>query len=166
MKKRLPFFAILALAGLVAPTGCGSSSGPSSGEARKVVETSYKDFIQVGAKIIDFRKLNGEAKVVEGQKTYVYHFLVAFELPTGIGWKHGLQGSILGPPGGFVKDPGPAARAAMRKSPEVFVEIDPIPAGATGVGKGTITFRETERGWTDDLPDTKDNGYCPPNTSP
>jgi hypothetical protein len=148
-------------------TGCKSASDPSSDQARKVVETSYQGLIQAGAKIIDFRKLNGEAKVIEGQKTYVYHFLVAFELPAGIGWQtNSIQDSILGSSGGFVKDPGPAARAAMTESPGNFNQIDPLPAGTTGVGKGTITFRETERGWTDDMPDTRDNGYCPPKTAP
>jgi hypothetical protein len=153
MGKRVPFLAILALAGLVGPTGCGSSSGPSDGQARKVVETSYQDLIKLGAKIIDFRKLNGEAKVIEGQKTYVYHFLVAFELPAGIWWRHELNGV----PGGF---------EYKKRSPDDSIgwEINPIRAGATGVGRGTITFRETERGWTDDL--EKDDGYCPPKTSP
>jgi hypothetical protein len=160
MGKRVLFLALLAM-----PTGCGSSSGPSDGQARKVVETSYQSFIQDGAKVIDFTKTNGEAKVVEGQRTYVYHFLVAFELPAGFGWRRVQSGYPQGiVPEGFVKDPGPAARAAMRMSGAY--QIDPIPAGATGVGKGTITFRETERGWTDDMPDTRNNGYCPPKTSP
>jgi hypothetical protein len=167
MGKRVLFLAILALAALVGLTGCGSSSGPSDGQARKVVETSYQSFIRDGAKVIDFTKTNGEAKVVEGQKTYVYHFLVAFELPAGIGWQtNSIQDSIFGSSGGFVKDPGPAARAAMMQSPSQFNQIHPLPAGTTGVGKGTITFRETERGWTDDMPDARANGYCPPKTSP
>lgn len=158
---------ILVLAGVVGLTGCKSSSDPSMGQARKVVEASYQDFLRAGAKIIDFTKQNGEAKVVEGQKTYVYHFLVAFELPAGIGWQtNSIQDTVLGSSGGFVKDPGSAARAAMRDSPTTFNSIQPLPAGTTGVGKGTITFRATEQGWTDDMPDTRANGYCPPKTSP
>lgn len=91
MGKRVLFLALLALA-----TGCGSSSGPSDGQARKVVETSYQSFIQDGAKVIDFTKTNGEAKVVEGQKTYVYHFLTAFELPAGFGWQRAQPGFPAG----------------------------------------------------------------------
>jgi hypothetical protein len=143
----------IALAGLAGLTGCKSSSEPSSDQARKVVETSYQDLTPVGAKIIDFRKQNGEAKVVEAQKTYVYHFLVAFELPAGIGWRKDL----LGLPGGFAKVPLPGSDAG--------VQIYRIPAGATAVGQGTITFRETEQGWTGNL-DTRDDGYCPPKTPP
>jgi hypothetical protein len=149
MGKRVLFLAILALAGLVGLTGCGSPSGPSSGQARKVLETAYP-----GAKIIDFRKLNGEAKVIDGQPSYVYHLLAAFELPAGLGWRH----DMVGLQGGFVLN-GPGQAHAYG------AQVDPIPAGATGVDKGTITFRETEQGWTNDSP-VGEEGYCPPKTPP
>src|ERR1700728_3439604 len=106
MGKRVLFLAIPALACLVGLSGCKSSSEPSSDQARKIVEASYTDLTPVGVKIIDFQKQNGEAKVVDGQKTYVYHFLVAFELPAGIVWND--YSSLHGPVAGFAKDPGPA----------------------------------------------------------
>jgi hypothetical protein len=148
----------IALAGLAGLTGCASQSGPSSPsapsieQARKVLETAYP-----GSKIVDFRKLNGEMKVVEGQPTYVYHFLAGMELPAGIGWQH--ENLPYGLSAGFVSN-GPGQAHAFG------AQVDPIPAGATGVSKGTITFRETERGWlTNDRP-VADEGYCPPKTPP
>lgn len=147
---------ILALAGLVALSGCKSSSAPSSDQARKIVEASYQDLSPAGVKIIDFQKQNGEAKVVDGQKTYVYHFLVAFELPAGIVWND--YSSLHGPIAGFAKDPGPALGESDG--------IHRLKAGGTAVGMGAITFRETERGWTADSPFTMDDGYCQPQTSP
>jgi hypothetical protein len=122
----------IALAGLAGLTGCESPSGPSTDQARKVLETAYP-----GSKIIDFKKLNGETKVIERQPTYVYHFLVALELPAGIGWQH--DNPLLGLHGGFVSN-GPGQAHAFG------AQIDRIPAGATAVGNGTITFRETGRG--------------------
>jgi hypothetical protein len=147
---------ILALVGLVALSGCKSSSEPSSDQAQKIVEASYRDLTPVGIKIIDFRKQNGEAKVVEGQKTYIYHFLVAFELPAGIVWND--YRSLHGLTAGFVKNPGPALGESDG--------IHSLKAGGTGVGMGTITFRVTEQGWTADSPFTMDDGYCQPQTSP
>ena len=148
MGKRVLFLALLALAAILGLTGCGSSSSsPSIDQARKLVVALYP-----GSKVIDFTKTNGEAKVVEGQNTYVYHFLVAFELPAGIGWRQNFHAL----PGGFVYTGPDSARSA--------VPIVPLPAGTIGVGMGTITFKETEKGWTDDL--KKDDGYCPPKTPP
>jgi hypothetical protein len=138
---------ILALACLVGLSGCKSE--PSKDQARKIVEASYNDLTPVGVKVIDFRKQNGEAKVVDGQKTYVYHFFVALELPVGIGWRPAI--SVW--PGGFANVPPPSY-------PGDVSVIKPLPAGGTAIGMGTITFRETEKGWTATSLDERDDGYC------
>lgn len=148
---------ILALAGLVGLSGCKSSSEPSSDQARKIVAASYSDLSPDGFKITEFKKLNGEAKVVEGQKTYVYHFLAAVEVPAGIGWSPGASIPGVSLPGQFTKLPAPGSEDPMSPS---FAETKRLPPGGTGVSLGTITFRETENGWTADSPDIRNDGYC------
>jgi hypothetical protein len=157
MGKRVLFLAIPAFACLVGLSGCKSSSEPSSDQARKIVAASYSDLSPDGFKITEFKKLNGEAKVVEGQKTYVYHFLAAVEVPAGIGWSPGASIPGVSLPGQFTKLPAPGSEDPMVPS---FAEIKRLPPGGTGVSAGTITFRETENGWTADSPDIRNDGYC------
>jgi len=153
LKVVVSLIALLVLVSLLQLTGCRSSSPPSEDQARKVAENSYQNIIHAGAKIIDFRKQNGETKEIEGQQFYVYHFLVAFELPSGIGW----AGPTITSTGGFVVGAAPQRGGAFGFVPK----IDAIPKGTTGVGRGTITFGKTEKGWISrDLPDHADSGYC------
>lgn len=127
-----------------------NSSAPSDSQAGKVVENSYQDLTQLGARVIDCRKLNAESKLIEGQKIYEYQFLAAAEIPAGVAWKNGGMG-------GFIEDPG--AKAAKLGIQSYFTSL---PKGTTAVRRGTITFRYTDGGWVSaDLPDTSSDGYCP-----
>ena len=96
--------------------------------------------------------------MVFGQKSYVYHFLVAVELPAGFGWCHTFTACHRHDADGIVENYDPKLSDAM----------DPIPAGATGVATGTIGFDETEQGWTARHPliPFGGEGYCPPKTPP
>jgi hypothetical protein len=145
---------LLSLSALVFVAGCGASR-PSDSQARKVVEAHFQYLVQLGAKITDFRKLNAESKVREGQRIYIYTFLAAAELPAGIAWQD-TSGSMIAMTnrGGFVKD------AHQRGS--IWVgKFTSLPKGTTAVKRGTITFRETEKGWLSaGMPDSVDDGYC------
>lgn len=134
---------------LIVLASCGSST-PSDSQARKVVEASYQDLTQLGAKIIDFRKLNAESKEVFGQKVYEYTFLAAVEFPSGCAWKRNpSMPSFIE----VVRDTG-------KKSDEIY-KYTSIPKGTVGVRRGIITFRYTEQGWVSaDLPGKFDDGYC------
>jgi len=134
--------------------GCGASR-PSDSQARRVVEAHFQYLTQLGARITDFRKLNAESKVLEGQKIYIYSFLAAAELPAGIAW-HDTSGSMIAMTvrGGFVKD-------THQKGSMWVGRFATLPKGTTAVARGTITFRATEKGWlSSGLPDTVDDGYC------
>ena len=145
---------LLLVPSMVFVVACGSSR-PSDSQARKVVETHFRTLTQLGAKITDFRKLNGESKELEGQKIYTYRFLAAAELPAGIAWLN-TTGSMVAYAnrGGFVRDIG-------QKGSMWIGQFTPLPKGTTAISRGTITFRMTEKGWlSSDLPDTVDDGYC------
>ncbi len=133
-------------------TSCGPSV-PSESQARQIAEGPSGQLTQLGAKMIDFRKLNGVSQEVLGQKIYEYDFLAAFELPAGLAW---VKQTALGG-GGFVKDPGPGWEWGVQS----------IPRGSIAVEKGKISFRLTEKGWvSDDHPDDLRSGYCTGATSP
>ena len=127
-------------------TACQSK--PSDTQAREVLAEKYKFLTDLGAKVVDFQKLNGEVKTL-GETTYVYTFLCAVELPSGIAWE---RHPLLPSGGGFVKDPG-----VKRIGP--FNTYTPLPKGTVGVRKGTINFRSTERGWIAGDVDWVE-GYC------
>jgi len=130
-----------------------SASRPSSGEARRVVDAHFQLLTQLGAKMTDFRKLNAESKELEGQRIYIYHFLAAAELPAGIAWQD-TSGSMIAVTvrGGFVKD--------LHQKGSVWVgKFTSLPKGTTAVSRGTITFRETEKGWLSSAL-SADDGYC------
>jgi len=143
-------FSLLSISVFVA--GCGASR-PSDNQARKVVETHFQLLTQSGAKMIDFRKLNAESKELEGQRIYIYHFLAGAELPAGIAW-HDTSGSMvaLTVRGGFVQD-------THQKGSMWIGKFTSLPKGTTAVSRGTITFRETEKGWISSTLSV-DDGYC------
>lgn len=137
----------------LAQTGVGQSYAggvtPSDEQAWEVVNSSLANLKKLGATVIDFRKLNGESLQREGQKIYIYHYLTAMELPAGIAWRHS-DGVV---PGGFTQDIGP----------NLFFHSESIPKGTTGVGRGPITFRLTERGWVSaPKPDFAQWAWCRP----
>jgi len=127
-----------------------AASAPSDDQARHVAETSLASLKDLGAKIIDFRKLNGESLEREGQKIYIYHYLAAAELPAGVAWVSG--GLLSMGRRGFIRDPGQST---------VYIETVSLPQGTTAIQQGQITFRLTKRGWlSPDLPDVAEMGYC------
>jgi hypothetical protein len=81
VKSIIATFAFLAL--LVA-FGCDQAK-PSDSQAREILVRSSGFFTSAGAKMVDFRKLNG-VSMERHVKMYEYDFLAAFELPSGIGW--------------------------------------------------------------------------------
>jgi len=100
-------------------------------------------------KLIDFRKVNAEAKEIQGQKVYVYDFISAWELPDGLAWRDS------GGEPGFWKDFGPGDRNNF------LGHFVPLPKGTTAVRRGTITFRYTENGWVSGkVPDNWTDNYC------
>jgi hypothetical protein len=141
---------------------CNSSSVPSDRQAREVIDHSFKFLTNNGAKIVDFKKINGEQREVSGQKVYVFHYVAAAELPDGFAW----QDQGLMPDGGFgsgfIKDPakGPSSLWGRGK-------IKPMPKGAFAIRRGNITFRLTDKGWVSaDLPDTAQDAWCTEERSP
>lgn len=128
---------------------CGASK-PSDKQAREIAEHAFADVQRLGAgPLTDFRKANGEALEVSGQKIYRYHFLAATTLPEGIAW---VKGGILGlGQYKFIRDDGRG----------LYVQKELLPAGTTAVRRGVIEFRQTEQGWVSESgPQHVDTGYC------
>jgi hypothetical protein len=132
----------------IAASGCGPSI-PKDSQAREILEKHYAPFTQLGFNMTDFRKLNAVLKENSGQKVYVYSFLAAFKLPSGIAWH---SGGLM--TDGFIQDPG-------NKEDSWGTKYESLPKGTTAIARGKITFRLTEKGWvSEDAPDTEEFAYC------
>lgn len=132
-------------------TSCGSSR-PSDQQARIVFDKSFQGLSNLGAKVIDFRKVNAEALEMAGQKFYKYHYLGIARLPAGLAW----EAPGLVSRGGIVKDPGKNQAVSFGGG-----QTKSLREGTIALRHGTITFRMTENGWVSpDLPDTADDGQC------
>lgn len=143
--------AVSLMLALASQPACGADA-PTNEQARKLVEASYGNFLDLGVKIVDVTKQNGEAKVIEGQKTYVYYFMSAVEVPDGMAFRVSGRGGQIG----LEKDPGPQNRTGWLGQYVV------LPKGSIATRKGRITFRMTDKGWAsrNTVPDEWQDAYC------
>jgi hypothetical protein len=139
VKSIIATFAFLAL--LVA-SGC-TQRKPSDSQAREILVRSSGFFTMVGAKMVDFRKLNG-VPMERHVKMYEYDFLAAFELPAGIAWA------------------GRGAGFALNST-----QGHGLPKGTLAVKRGLITFQLSDNGWVGPLHvDAAEYAYCAPPSEP
>ncbi len=127
---------------LLAACGKAGIGGPSDADAR----ATYPAYAGMDAPI-DFQKTNGESLTKDGQKLYVYHLQQANPLK-GARWYDCAIGRIFTPE---IIDPGLAYRCTA------------LPGSAANglvVSKGTITFKETEKGWVAAERTISSWGYC------
>lgn len=131
-------------------SGC-SGGNPSDDQARFAVAQEIEK--KYGT-LIDFRKVNGETRDINGQKFYVFHYRAATKLDSGWVWRHGNimfpTGLVRGKPSNSPWDP----------------KMDVVPAGATYVAEGKVTFRNTEKGWVVNDTDVDQYGYCDKGETP
>jgi hypothetical protein len=139
MKSIIAAFAFLAL---IAASGC-SQATPSDSQAREILMRSSGFFTMVGAKMVDFRKLNG-VPMERRVKMYEYDFLSAFELPPGIAWVNRASGFVLNSTQGHG-----------------------LPKGTLAIKRGLITFQLSEKGWIGPVHvDAAEYSYCTPPSEP
>ena len=128
MKRRV----VQIVCGVTVLLGGCSGGTPSEGDVRPAVADLLKEY---GA-LTDFRKTDGETLEINGQKTYIFHYLAATKLDGGWSWQ---KGNILFPTGLVRGDPVKGGFGAP--------EMMKVPNGATFAGGGKVTFRQTEKGW-------------------
>lgn len=151
------FLCFMCALGTFVLTGCHlcGTSDPSEKQARTVFTHSLQPLINDGGEMIDFSKTNGELKVIDGQKCFLYHYHAAIRLPSGLAW-HSTNGSMssMMDSGGFEKYSGQSNNYWTGT-------YSLLPAGTTAAFIGVIIFRPTEEGWISGgiLHDAQ-QGYC------